>query len=410
MSKKSIENPHEVKYTKFQKLTKSAIDKKSESLLKDKSFCDEYQIVYFLCRLLSPTGRAMSISSGFLALSIIFYPMLGAWAYVLSLTLCVAIEYIKKETGGISIKSILKYKGLDRARKITLTVFVICSITGVSMSVFGAYSFFDMLPSHSMVIGVVEIPSEVVRNRHKPQIDSVNVKADKLRLVIANTNSNSTKRDLNKSLLALTDESKVLTELMIEDLNETKARYKKDKESYDLEISAEQETTKISNQRSRFNFMIAALLIELCLIISDMFLFYYYYRNEESNTNGFGIMDDNILDPPLIGEVYVNRSETPQMIEAQAKTEPVTPVLKEVEAPRKIGFGNGTDGIKTQTVTKQPKVPNVSGSIDNGLCDNPKCGKSFERKTILKKYCNDKCRSDAYRIRKQLEAKNNGNI
>jgi hypothetical protein len=168
---------------------------------------------------------------------------------------------------------------------------------------------------------------------------------------------------------------------------------------YEGEKMAAQNEAKANNQKAAFSYCILAFVFEIILFLCYNFNFYYYFRNEVHNTNGFGLIDTERAIESPIKTVYVNSDDNKNGDDLQRITQTATATNPVEEKRNKIGFGGSkrTENVKDKPI-KTPKC-NGASQVPNGTCNNPKCGKTFKRKSVLRKYCSDKCKGEAYRIR-----------
>jgi len=398
MNKNSIDNPHEEEYNFFNKTAKNLIDKKSSALLKDKPFCEEYKAVYLLLSSLSfILGVSLAIGS-FFALHYVLTPVIGSSGVIVASILCLGIEGVKLESGKVSLKSYYKYRSL---KTLPTALYLLATLFSIGLSVYGVYGFacnYDYKNEIEVMKPKMLDNSKYIADKTQ-EIDSLNEVAKDFKSQILATSSNSTKRGLNKSLLLVMNEANTIKERLHKDNDEVKSINKAREAKYEGEKVAAQNEAKAKNQKAAFSYCVLAFVFEIILFLCYNFNFYYYFRNEVHNTNGFGLVDiEQAIESP-IKTVYVNSDDNKNGNDLQQITQTATATRPAEEKRNKIGFGGSkrTENVKDEPI-RTPKC-NGASQVPNGTCSNPKCGKTFKRKSVLRKYCSDKCKGEAYRIR-----------
>lgn len=390
--KNSITNPYEENYNTFKRITKNAIDKRSESLLKDKTFCEEYKALYFASLPLSLILSITSAVSSFFALNAILSPIIGGGVSVVCVAICLLIEYAKKESGGIALKYKEKYK---KVNMLASSLYALTCFLSLSLSVYGAYRMANLVAFDDNIASYEEINTTNIKNAYESKIFAVSDDINALRVQIESTKSNSTKRDLNKSLLKLIESKDLLTEKMH---NEIRAANNTNKETLESYTKAQDKRRKEHINKMKFNawaFSVTAAILEIILFLCNWFLFYYYYRNEVDRTEGFGVMENQCVTDSEMRQPSESKEDSPNV--ALAVTESMT-------ERNKIGFKIGEQESVYKGVKIECNEELTNDKVPNGICANESCSKTFERKTVLKLYCSGKCKTETYRRNKRSKA------
>ena len=392
VGKINTSNPKNQIYKAYKAKVKSVQENKAEEMFKDRTFGDEYEAVKLTTDTLKIVFSLASAITVFVALKWALEPLLGSWASIIvSSFVCASLEVLKTFIWSKLSKNTLKYKTYPFPLVAAAIIFNLSSVGG---SIFGAYQ----LPSNEQEFNknsVALVNVDSIGKDYDKKIEQTSAIISSQTEELSKTTSNSTKRTISANIAQSEQKATLLLKHRTRDIQA--AKEKNISLIKEAQEANKKQTLKATEklQSKRTNCMLVAVLFELGLMLCLIFGSYYLFRVEIDKTGGF----DN--------------QEQTDIVQAQNNAQHAGANNQPHKAPtpqnetRTIGFktqqhtsNQELDTLHNVSETQKKEVDtlhNVSNKkepkgVSNGFCENPKCGKEFTRKSVLKKHCSDKCR------------------
>lgn len=385
INKSNTFNPKNKVYQAYKARIKSVNEQRAEEMYKDRTFGDEYEAVKTVTDVLKIVFSFASACTVLVALNWALKPLLGQYLSILiGFFACVSLESLKAFVWSKLSKNILKYLKYPLPLVVAAIGFNILSVGG---SIFGAYQL--PMETKELEIDKIELKDlDKIAKKYDTDINKISDLIQQQTEEISKTTSNSTKRSISANIALQTQEKQTLLKHKEEALKT--AQNSNEKKLLEAQSKAQkfnQERSKKVSQ-DKTNCMIVAGLFELGLIICLAFGSYYLFRVEIDRTDGFkdqGSQDQTDTNKPQ--QTTTTSIQIGQQRQANYTAQ---------NDYRQIGFkqskSSSKDTLHNVSDTQKDTLHNVSTGVPNGVCQNPKCGKEFTRKSVLKKYCSDKCR------------------